>query len=135
MNRQWMNGWRVGILSLVLTAFAIQAEPYISWMWEAPATYENGQAIIVGDLENYTLSCGPTSGGPYPASKPFDAQIPPSMEDMAFLVGGVPGQYFCVSTVSSIRYGLTSGYSNEVNFTVEAVDLGYRPAAPRLSMR
>ena len=111
------------------------ADPMKTWYWEAPAFYENQQAIQPGDLTGYRLYCGMEEGGPYPANQIFSEQSPPSLEDMAFVVAGLPGTYYCVSTVSSLVHLTTSGFSNEVNFTVLPGDLGFVPQPPVLELR
>ena len=115
---------------LLLGSLTIGAAPNKTWDWDAPLTYENGTSIITGDLTDYTLHCGTSSGGPYFESQIFSTQSPPSIEDMTFVVQGAPGQYFCVSTVSSLAHGTESGFSNEANFTVLPGDLGLVPNPP-----
>lgn len=123
------------IAAILLGSLTIQADPVKTWNWTPPTQYENGSAIPGGDLENYTLHCSNTAGPPYEASRIFGMQVSPSIEDMDFIVGGVPGTYFCVSTVASVAHGSTSGYSNEVNFTVVPGDLGLVPNPPVLSLQ
>jgi len=120
---------------LLLGSLTIQADPLKVWQWTEPTQYENGNNIPGGDLTNYTLYCGMQQGGPYPAEKVFVMQTPPSEEDMAFVVAGLPGTYYCVSTVSSVAYSTTSGFSNEVNFTVLPGTLGFVPNPPVLSLQ
>lgn len=127
--------FQVVVASVLLGSLTIQADPIKSWFWDAPTQYENGQNIPGGDLTGYTLHCGMQAGGPYPASKVFEMQSPPSEEDMAFVVAGLPGTYYCVSTVSSINHLTESGFSNEVNFTVLPGDLGFVPRPPVLSLQ
>lgn len=119
----------------LLGSLTIQAAPDKTFDWTAPTLYENGQSIPAGDLTNYTLHCGTAAGGPYPVSRAFSSQSPPSLEDMAFVVQGQPGTYFCVSTVESAAHGTTSGFSNEVNFSVSPADLGFVPQAPVLVLQ
>lgn len=130
-----MKRLRFAIVLLLLGSLTIQADPLKVWQWTAPTQYENGQNIPGGDLTNYTLHCGMQAGGPYPAIKTFVMQTPPSEEDMAFVVAGLPGTYYCVSTVSSVQHATTSGFSNEVNFTVAPGTLGFVPRPPILSLQ
>lgn len=125
--------WTVALV--LLGSLTIQAEPLKVWQWTAPTQYENGQNIPGGDLTNYTIHCGMQAGGPYPAMQIFAMQTPPSEEDMAFVVAGVPGTYYCVSTVSSVNHLTTSEFSNEVNFTVLPGTLGFVPRPPILSLQ
>ena len=122
------SGLGVSLLLFVVVAIA---EPLINFTWDDPTTYNNGTLIPSGDLERRTLKCGDTAGGPYPAEVEFQSQTPPSLEDMAFLVGNQPGTYYCVTTVWSAQYGTESGPSNEANFTVGPVDTGHIPGPPR----
>ena len=125
-----------GAIALVLLgSLTISADPFKTWFWDDPTAYENGTPIPGGDLVNRKLLCGVNSGGPYPAEQVFDMQAPPSAEDMAFVVGGMLGTYYCVSTVESAQYLTESDISNEVNFTVLPTDLGLKPNPPVLSLQ
>jgi hypothetical protein len=123
------------VASVLLGSLTIQADPFKTWSWIDPTEYENGQLIPGGDLTNTTMHCGMQAGGPYPASQVFAMQTPPSIEDMAFVVAGLPGTYYCVATVSSIQHGTVSGNSNEINFTVLPGTLGFVPLPPVLSLQ
>jgi hypothetical protein len=123
------------IASILLGSITIQADPTKEWSWTPPTEYENTILIPAGDLVNYTLHCSNNAGPPYEASKTFNMQTPPSTDDMDFIVGGLPGTYYCVSTVDSLAYLTTSGYSNEVNFTVLPGTLGFVPSAPVLVLQ
>jgi hypothetical protein len=118
------------VAKILLGSLTLQAEPLKTWNWQEPTLYENGNTIPAGDLTNYTLHCGTQSGGPYGASQTFSTQTPPSIDDMGFVVSGTPGTYYCVSTVDSLQHSTTSGFSNEVNFSVLPADLGYVPMPP-----
>ena len=130
-----MKNFRFALVILLLASLTIQADPLKVWQWTEPTQYENGQNIPGGDLTNYTLHCGMQAGGPYPATQTFAMQTPPSEEDMAFVVAGIPGTYYCVATVSSVNHITTSGFSNEVNFTVLPGTLGFVPRPPILSLQ
>ena len=117
-------------LSFILALSIAGAQPIKTWSWDDPVTYVNGDNIPGGDLTNRMLHCGVIQGGPYPATQVLDMQAAPSIEDMAFVVGGIPGTYYCVSTVDSIVGVTTSDFSNEVTFTVFAVDIGLVPNPP-----
>ena len=123
------------VAGILLGSLTISADPLLTWTWNDPTEFENGVSIPGGDLTSRTLKCGVNPGGPYPAEKVFDMQAPPSEEDMAFVVGGIPGEYYCISTVSSLTYLSESGPSNEVNFTVLPGDLGFTPKPPVLSLQ
>ena len=123
------------VASILLGSLTIQADPILTWFWDDPVEYENDQPIPGGDLTGRTLYCGMEDGGPYPASKLFEMQAPPSLEDMAFVVGGLPGDYYCVMTVSSVNHLSESGFSNQVNFTVTPGSLGFVPKPPVLSLQ
>lgn len=123
------------VAAILLGSLTIQAEPLKTWYWQEPILYENSETIPAGDLVNYRLHCSNTAGGPYPSSQSFNSQAPPSIQDMAFIVNNTPGIYFCVATVESLAHGTTSGFSNEINFSVSGADLGYVPKAPVLSLQ
>lgn len=127
-----MKWFRFAIVVALLGTLTIQAEPIKTWSWIAPTQFENDELIPYGDLDSYTLHCSTTPGGPYTASKVFNYQTSPSDEDMAFIVNGMPGTYYCVSTVHSISHDTTSGYSNEVNFLVASGALSFVPRPPVL---
>ena len=118
------------VAAVLLGSLTIQADPFKLWQWTDPIHYENGQIIPAGDLIENTLHCGIEAGGPYPASIQFDSQFSPSREDMDFVVSGNPGIYYCVSSVSSLEYGLRSGYSNEIDFSVAASVPDVAPELP-----
>ncbi len=130
-----MKWLKFAVVVFLLASLTIQADPFKTWSWTGPTEYENNTPIPGGDLTAYTLHCGMEQGGPYPALKVFEMQAPPSIEDMAFVVAGLPGTYYCASTVSSIAHLTTSGYSNEVNFIVAPGDLGFVPKPPILSLQ
>lgn len=120
------------IAFILLGSITISAEPFKDWNWTDPTTYVNKQPIPQGDLITRTLKCGNTEGGPYPMEAIFVSQIPPSREDMAFVVQGIPGNYYCVSTVWSLQYMSQSGISNEKLFIVAPGALGFVPNPPVL---
>ncbi len=138
---------------LLLGSLTIQADPIITWSWDDPLAYENGQPIPGGDLMSRTLHCGNNPADTsipdgsdafgnegacadrYDASVIFTSQDPPSAEDMAFIVGGIPGTYYCASTVQSVTHLSTSGCSNEENFIVGPGGLGFVPNPPTLSLQ
>ena len=132
MKAKWV---RLAVVVGLLGSLTIQADPFKTWTWSDPTTYENGALIPDGDLAGRVLHCGMEEGGPYPATAIFDMQVSPSVEDMAFVVAGVPGTYYCVSTVDSLAWASTSGDSNEINFTVLSTDLGLTPNPPVLSLQ
>ena len=130
------------IAAVLLGSLTIQADPIRTWSWDGPFEYENAAPIPGGDLTDYTLHCSNNLGDPnvpwpnrYEAQKRFEMQTPPSIEDMDFIVGGLPGTYYCAATVASLQYGTTSGYSNEVPFVVPAGVLGFVPKPPILSLK
>ena len=125
-----MRYLKIAIAAILLGSLTVQADPFKTWNWTGPVTYENGQNIPGGDLINYTLHCGMQAGGPYVATQIVQMQTPPSLEDMAFIVQGLPGTYYCALTVQSAAHGTESAYSNEVNFTVLPGQLGLVPNAP-----
>ena len=124
------------IITLVLLgSLTIQADPLKTWGWTHNNLYDNNAPVPGGDLTDFTLHCGMELGGPYPASQIFAMQVAPSIEDMDFVVAGLPGTYYCVSTVSSLAHLTTSGYSNEVPFVVSPGTLGFVPQPPILSLQ
>jgi len=125
---------KIAIAAILLGSLTVQADPFKTWNWTGPVTYENGQNIPGGDLINYTLHCGMVPGS-YVASQVVTMQTPPSLEDMQFIVQGMPGTYYCALTVQSLVHGTESAYSNEVNFTVLPGQLGLVPNAPVLSLQ
>ncbi len=131
-----MGKWiKVLIAVVLLGSLTIQADPLKTWQWTDPVEYDNNTPIPGGDLTSKTLLCGMISGGPYPASKEFEMQVSPSIEDMDFVVAGLPGTYYCVSTVASLAWLTTSDFSNEVSFTVLPGTLGFVPKPPILSLQ
>lgn len=126
---------KILILTVLVGSLTIQADPFKIWSWTDPTEYTNGQTIPAGDLTTRTLKCGTTTGGPYPNETVFISQSSPSNEDMAFAVGGIPGNYYCVSTVWSIQYLVESGNSNEQLFTVAPGALGFVPQPPVLALQ
>lgn len=112
----------------------IQADPFKTWSWTGPTEYENNMPIPTSDEMSYNLLCGSTEGGPYDQMEMLLDTPSPSVQDMGALVMNTPGTYYCVSTATSSEWGLTSAYSNEVNFTVLPSDLGLRPKPPVLSL-
>ena len=126
---------KILIACILLGSLTLQADPIKTWSWGEPTQYENGSTIPLGDLTDYRLHCGMVAGGPYPANKLFSMQTPPSDDDMAFVVAGLPGEYYCVATVSSLAHLTTSGFSGEVNFTVLPAQLGFVPNPPILSLQ
>lgn len=140
------------VLSLTVDMEAL-AEPFKDWFWNDPVAYENTTPIPGGDLVMRALHCGNNPADTsipdgsrdfgnqgacedrYESSIIFAMQAPPSSEDMAFIVGGLPGQYYCASSVLSTLYQSRSGCSNEVNFTVAPGQLGFVPNPPILSLQ
>ena len=118
---------KILVATVLLGSLTIQANPTKTWSWTGPTEYNNNQPIPGGDLTDFKLHCGMQPGGPYPATQIFAMQTPPSIEDMAFVVAGLPGTYYCVATVSSLAHLTTSEVSNEVNFTVLPTVLGFVP--------
>lgn len=129
------------------------AEPFKDWFWDDPVAYENTAPIPGGDLVMRALHCsnnpadqaipdGSLAFGNvgacedrYESSIIFAMQAPPSREDMVFIVGGLPGNYYCASSVLSTMYQSRSGCSNEVNFPVAPGELGFVPNPPILSLQ
>ncbi len=129
------RGIQIFVAFVLLGSLTIDAAPFKDWFWNDPTTYENGQQIPAGDLASRTLKCGSTLGGPYTMETLFVSQAPPSNEDMAFVVNGIPGDYYCISTVWSLTYMAESQVSNEVNFTVAPGALGFVPNPPVLTLQ
>lgn len=123
---------KLTIAIILLGSLVVQGAPFKTWSWKDPTTYTNSLPIPAGDLITRTLKCGTTQGGPYPNVAIFVSQISPSVEDMVFVVNGVPGEYFCVSTVWSLGHMTQSGFSNERPFTVTPTGLGFVPNPPVL---
>lgn len=108
------------------------AVPDETFLCTPPTNYENGQTIPVSDALSFRLYCGTSSGGPYPDSESFICEPAGSVKDVAFVVKDTPGTYYCVSTAVSSAHNLESAVSNERNFTVTSVDLGFVPRPPIL---
>ena len=120
---------QAAIATLLLGSLTIQADPFRLFSWDNATTYENGQPIPIGDLTT-TAYCSATQGGPYdiPLLPATDAE---QMNwDLAPLVITGPGVYYCVTRHTSAQYGTESVDSNEVNFTVDAAELGFVPGPP-----
>jgi len=122
------------IALILLGSLTIQADPFKVWNWDEPTQYENNNPIPVSDTLVYELHCNNTPGE---AGPPYDVIIalddpgaPPSTEDMAAVVNGTPGTYYCAATATSTAINTTSGFSNEANFTVTPGDLGAVPKPP-----
>jgi hypothetical protein len=125
----------VAVLLLGSLTFST-ADPLKTWSWTDPTTYENNTPIPGGDLILRTLHCSNNPGDPdvpypnrYEASVVFAMQAPPSIEDMAFIVAGLAGDYYCSMTVGSLAHNSTSRYSNEIFFSVTSGQLGLVPKA------
>lgn len=136
------------VAAVLLGSLTIQADPFRTWSWDDPVAYDNNGPIPAGDLTARTLHCGNNPGDPsipdgsaafghvgacadrYETSTVFVMQTSPSKEDMAFVVAGQPGTYYCASSVGSVEKGLRSGCSTEVNFIVAALELKVAPLPP-----
>lgn len=122
------------VWAVLLGSLTIQADPIKLWDWTEDLFYTNGNAIPVSDTITYTLYCNDTSGEqgePYEIAIALDDPgAPPSQEDMAPVVRGRAGTYFCVATARSSAFNTESGYSNETNFLVTAASLGFVPRPP-----
>lgn len=125
---------KLKILALLLVASVTFAAPDLTWNWDPPTQYTNGNSIPGSDVLTYTLHCNNTPGE---QGTPYEVQIalddpgaPPSVEDMAPVHGGQVGEYWCASTARSTAFASESGFSNEANFTVTAVQLGFVPNPP-----
>lgn len=147
--KRWMH---VIVAIALLGPLTIEADPLVSWFWDDPVLFENETNIPGGDLIARTLHCGNNPADQtipdgseafgnvgacadrYETSTVFIMQAAPSEEDMAFIVGGVPGTYYCASSVASQQYGSRSGCSNEENFTVTEAELGFVPKPPILTI-
>lgn len=127
-----MQALKLFVFTLLLSSLTINAEPFKTWTWTGPDTYENGDPII-GDLLRFKLYCGWAKDGPYPNEAVFDIQTPPALQDMAFAVMGGVGTFFCVETARSSIYGTESNFSNEMSFTVTPESRGFVPLPPILS--
>lgn len=122
------------IAVILLGSLTIQADPFLTWDWDVPTNYANGSPIPASDILMYTLHCNETPGE---QGAPYEIQIalddpgaPPSIEDLAPVVQGRAGTYYCVSTALSSVHSTESGFSNEANFTVTSGDLGFVPTPP-----
>ena len=138
---------------VLLGSLTIQAEPFVDWFFVDPTEYENNQPIPGGDLTARTLHCGNnpaditipdgskafgnvgSCANRYETSTVFIMQASPSREDMAFIVGGLPGTYYCATSVGSIAYLSRSGCSEELNFIVLPGALGFVPKPMTLSLQ
>ena len=141
------------VAAVLLGSLTIQAEPFKDWTWMDPTEYENNTPIPAGDLVARTLHCSNSPADTtipdgskafgnigscadrYETSTIFISQTPPSREDMAFIVGGLPGTYYCAATVGSIRYQSRAGCSEELNFIVLPGALGFVPKPMTLSLQ
>lgn len=120
-------------VALFLLSTITIAEPFKNWNWTPPSQYVNNTPIPASDVLTYKLYCSDTDGGPYTTSFPVtDPNAPPAMIDMAPVVKGVPGTYYCVATATSSTHGSESAYSLQKDFTVTAMDLGLAPKPPVL---
>ena len=116
---------------VLLGSLTIQADPFKTFDWVGPTEYENDMPIPEADVLSYNLLCGASASGPYDIEFGIvDPAAPPTVLDIGPLVMNTPGTYYCVMTATSLLHGTTSGYSNEVNFTVLPTDLGVIPKAP-----
>lgn len=124
--------WTIAIV--LIGSLTIQADPFKTWDWDEPTEYINGEPIPITDRITYTLHCNTTpdeKGPPYDIEMSLsDSESPPSIQDMDAVVNGRIGTYYCASTATSTTFNVTSEFSNEVGFTVAALDLGFVPAPP-----
>jgi len=134
-----MNRARAGRVFVVACALVVgflfaptqaEAAPIKVWSFIEATNYENGTIIPQGDLST-KLHCGLQQGGPWLISQMMSTPSP-STEDMAFVVQGLPGNFWCTATHISAQYFSESGYSNEVGFSVTGSDLNLVPNPPTL---
>lgn len=90
--------------------------------WDPPIEYEDGTAIQAGEITNYKIYYGQTSGGPYQFSVSIDGSV-----TTATITGLAKGDWFFVATATTIN-GLESVYSNEAAKTVRGTS---KPKPPR----
>ena len=125
---------KILVWAILLGSLTIQADPFKIWDWDEPTTYENGNLIPASDTLTYTLYCNDTSGEqgePYEIAIALDDPgAPPSQEDMAPVVRGRAGTYYCVATAASSAFNTESAFSSEANFTVTAQSIGNVPRPP-----
>jgi len=118
----------------LLASLTLQADPFKTFTWSNATLYENGQPILAGDLTT-SVYCGVAAGGPYPVrlTPPSGVDATSAVWDLAPLVefGGGPGTYYCIGRHMSNLYLSESGDSNEINFTVDAGQLGFVPLPPQ----
>lgn len=124
------------VAAILLGSITIQAEPNKLWDWTPSTTYVNGNVISASDVQTFTLHCNTTpdeQGEPYEIAIALDDPgAPPSVEDMAPVVQGRFGTFYCAATQKSTAFQTESGFSNEVAFTVAPKDLGFVPLPPVL---
>ena len=122
------------VWAVLLGSLTIQADPFKTWTWTEPTQYENGNPIHSTDTITYTLYCNDTSGEqgePYEIAIALDDPgAPPSIEDMAPVVRGRAGTYYCVATAASFAFNTESAFSAETNFIVTAASIGNVPRPP-----
>jgi len=121
--------FQIFIASILLGSLTIQAEPFITWNWTPPTTYNNGQPIPASETLIYTLHCGLDQQPRNIDIAITDPNAPPSNEDMVGIVQGVPGSYSCDISAFSTLQQSESTSSNVVNFTVTPTMLGLVPSA------
>ncbi len=90
--------------------------------WTAPTTYEDGTAILSGEIVSYKVYYGQTASGPYTLSRVV------TFPNTTTTITVPKGTWYFVSTATTTN-GLESSYSNEVSKVV----LGNsKPRAPTL---
>ncbi len=102
--------------------------------WRPSDTYTNGMPIPASDTQIFTLYCNTTPeefGPPYEVNMPIPfPEYIPTLSELTPVHNDVPGTYWCATTQYSTEYFAESGYSEELDFTVSAQQLGFVPNPP-----
>ena len=118
--------------SVFFTLGIVSAAPNSDFSWTAPIQYEDGNVIPATDIIDYRIYCGIAAGGPYPYQYVAGTTVEAATIDVGTCVQGSPGTYYFVATSFSTDFNTESVFSNEVNKTYSAADLGKVPLPPTL---
>lgn len=90
--------------------------------WDPPLEYEDASPILAGEIVNYKIYYGTTSGGPYS----FSVTVAGNVTSVT-VTGLAKGTWYFVATATTTN-GLESSYSTQVSKSVSGTS---KPKPPR----
>lgn len=115
-----MKGRILGVLLFLASFGAYAGDAVVSW--DPPLEYEDGTAILSGEITKYSIFYGQTSGGPYNFKVDVGGNI-----NTATITGLAKGTWYFVATATT-NNGMESAYSTQVS---KAVQGSSKPRPPR----